>query len=309
MKTIFIDKETPSLSNSVATIGFFDGVHRGHEHIIKQVIAYAREKTMKSMVITFDRHPQQTLRKDDFPKLLTTKKEKLYLLEKIGVDICTVLPFDSNLAKLSASEFMKGILLDKLNVKALVIGYDNRFGHNRIEGFEDYLIYGRALKIDVIQASKFTLEESKVSSSKVRRLLLDGDIEKAELLLGHPYFLKGSIIQGTHEGRRLGYPTANILIDDGLKLIPSRGVYAVKVKIEDSLKELAAMMNIGTRPTFGGHEISLEVHIFDFQGDIYGKSIKVSFCKRLRGEKKFTSTEELSHQLSKDMEIAKKILS
>ncbi len=307
METIVIDNSLKLSKPFVATIGFFDGVHLGHKHLIDSVILNARKKHLESMVITFDKHPRLAISKEDYLKLLTTNEEKLHLLSLTGIDLCAILNFNYELSSFSAKEFMRDILFEKLNVKVLIIGYDNRFGHERKEGFLDYVKYGKDLGIEVIQASEKKTEDSKISSSLIRSFLKEGSIREAENLLGHPYYLDGKVIEGTHLGRKIGFPTANIQLNDNLKLIPALGAYAVKAKIEGFQKIFFAMMNIGKRPTFGENEITLEVHILDFNENLYGKNIHIRFIQRLRGEKKFSSANELKEQLFLDKEAAIRI--
>lgn len=291
----------------VATIGFFDGVHRGHQFLIDEVKTEAAKAGLQSLVITFDRHPRQVLQQSYQPQLLTTLDEKLRLLSLTGIDDIYVLHFTQDMAGLTAKEFMSQILHDKLNVKKLVIGYDNRFGHNRAEGFDDYVQYGRDLGIEVIQAHPFEISGVKVSSSVVRAFLNGGEVEMAKRCLGRPFMLSGTVVRGFQEGRKMGFPTANLQTAEGL-LIPADGVYAVKVKVCDTGKWLPAMTNIGTRPTFHGTTRTLETHIFDFSKDIYDMPMTVAFVKRVRGEQMFDSEHALAEQLRKDEQEIRKIL-
>lgn len=291
----------------VATIGFFDGVHRGHQFLIDEVKTEAAKAGLQSLVITFDRHPRQVLQQSYQPQLLTTLDEKLRLLSLTGIDDIYVLHFTQDMAALTAKEFMSQILHDKLNVRKLVIGYDNRFGHNRAEGFDDYVQYGRDLGIEVIQAHSFEISGVKVSSSVVRAFLNGGEVEMAKRCLGRPFMLSGTVVRGFQEGRKMGFPTANLQTAEGL-LIPADGVYAVKVKVCDTGKWLPAMTNIGTRPTFHGTARTLETHIFDFDRDIYGAPMTVGFIKRIRGERMFDGEHALAEQLKKDEQEIRKIL-
>jgi riboflavin kinase/FMN adenylyltransferase len=284
----------------VATIGFFDGVHLGHQYLIEHVVAEAKTSGMESTVITFDEHPRKVLQSDYIPQMLCTFDSKLLLLSKTEIDNCAVLHFDKDMQNLSAREFMQKILRDRLNVKKLVIGYDNRFGHNRSEDFEDYVRYGKELGIEVIHNQAFTLNGCKVSSSVVRRYIEGGEIELANQCLGYPYTIAGKVVEGYQEGRKLGYPTANLDTSCLEQLVPSPGVYAVKVSMEQDGEGHEAMMNIGTRPTFGGTEQSLEVHIFNFDENIYGKKLFVSFLHRIREEHKFETVDDLKEQLRQD---------
>lgn len=295
-------------NQSVATIGFFDGVHRGHKYLIGNVIDTARREGKQSMVITFDSHPRLVLHKEYRPRLLTTADEKRRRLEATGIDRCVMLHFDERMASLSAYDFMRDVLRDSLNVSTLITGYDNRFGHNRAEGFDDYVRYGRELGIEVVKADAFRLNGVQVSSSVIRSFLSAGEADMAAMCLGYHYTLAGTVAQGYHEGRKLGFPTANIKPADSLKLIPEGGVYAVRVRLDGSTIQLDGMMNIGTRPTFNGTETSLEVNIFDFDGDIYGHDIEVAFYDRLREERRFTSVNKLAEQLQHDKEEAMEIL-
>lgn len=291
-------------NESVASIGFFDGVHRGHRYLIKTVMDSAARCGMQSTVVTFDRHPRLVLHKDFQPRLLTTADEKAALIKATGVDNCVMLHFDEQLAALSAYDFMKSVLRDRLNVRKLVTGYDNRFGHNRSEGFDDYVRYGRELGIDVVRADAFVLNGVQVSSSVIRSFLSAGEVEMAAMCLGRHYKLGGRVVGGYREGRKLGFPTANIEVADSLKLIPEEGVYAVTVSIDGGARLAGGMMNIGTRPTFNGTETTLEVNIFGFSGDIYGHEVSVKFVKQLRGERKFSSAARLAEQLEADRAAA-----
>lgn len=309
MITITNDTDCHGLEPSVATIGFFDGVHRGHRHLISALIGDSHSATwLRSMVVTFGQHPRQVLRQDYRPKLLTTADEKLLLLSKTGVDSTAMLRFDLNMAAMSAQEFMRTVLAERLNVRKLIIGYDNRFGHNRTEGFDDYARYGQQIGIEVVKSTPFELDGVKVSSSVVRSCLDEGEVEMANKCLGYPYFIAGHVVGGYQEGRKIGFPTANIHIDDDLKMIPKPGVYAVKVRLQGGSELLHGMMNIGTRPTFNGHAVTLEVNIFNFSGDIYGQPIGILFLHRLRDEHRFSSVINLKEQLTLDREQAERML-
>ena len=300
MNTIFLSEENNAVAPCVATIGFFDGVHRGHKYLIKHVTDEAKACGLASTVITFDRHPRQVLHSDYVPQLLTTLDNKLLLLSKTGIDNAAVLPFDEATAGLSAFDFMKQVLRNRLNVKKLVIGYDNRFGHNREEGFEDYVSYGHELGIEVIHNQAFVLNGVHVSSSVIRSFLQAGEVDMATLCLGYPYTLVGKVVHGFEQGRKIGFPTANIDTTESSQLIPAPGVYAVKVRLENTITLLHGMMNIGMRPTFDGSKLTLEVNIFNFQGDIYGKLLQVVFVHRIREERKFNNALELAEQLRED---------
>jgi len=291
----------------VATIGFFDGVHRGHRFLIDRLTEDARQNGMQSMVITFDKHPRQVLQADYRPMLLTTLDERIELLEQTGVDKCEVLTFDKELAALSARTFMERVLRDRLHVRRLYIGYDHRFGHNRTEGFDDYVAYGRELGIAVERSDSYSPNGMKVSSSAVRALLEEGKTDEAAQCLGRPYGLHGTVTNGERIGRKLGFPTANLLTDKE-KLIPAAGVYAVKVCREGRQEMLPGMMNIGTRPTFHGTQQTLEVHILNFNDNLYDCRLQVFFGRRLREERTFDSAEALKTQLEADAAAVRKLL-
>ena len=287
---------------SVATIGFFDGVHKGHRFLIGQVRREAEARQLASAVITFPVHPRKVLQSAYRPCLLTTPQEKMALLEQTGVEQCILLDFTPYLASLTAREFME-VLRNRYNIRALVIGYDHRFGHNRSEGFDDYVRYGQTLGMEICPAEAFRLptprEEVPVSSSLIRRLLLDGEVAQANECLGYPYFINGTVVCGRQIGHKLGYPTANLLPDHPDKLVPADGVYAVRVETNGQHK--AGMLNIGKRPTLdNGNDRSIEVHIFDFNQDIYHQPLRLSFVQRIRGERRFSSLDELTRQLQQD---------
>ena len=308
MELRYLDKGMKAGQSCAATIGFFDGVHQGHQYLLRRLVDEARQAGLLSCVITFDRHPRQVLQTDYCPRFLTTFEERKELLAQTGIDLCVILPFSSEMAALSAKDFMKDILLERIGVKRLYIGYDHRFGHNRSEGFEDYVRYGEEMGMEVLQNDAFVLspstdeavEQESVSSSSIRKALLQGNVDQARMLLGYPYFLSGKVVDGEHEGRKMGFPTANIDVTCKEKLLPAPGAYVVEVSIEGEEKALPGMMNIGTRPTFGENNLSLEVHVLDYSGNLYGKMLSVSFLQRLREEHRFVSTEELREQLMSD---------
>ena len=302
---IIRDTHPQALTPSVATIGFFDGVHLGHRHLINQVKMAALNGWCSS-IITFPVHPRQVIQSDYQPSLLSSPEEKIELLASTGIDNCILLPFTRELSQLTAWEFMQ-LLYEQYQVRMLVIGYDHRFGHNRAETFEDYCRYGRELGIHIMQATAYTQEQDKVSSSAIRRALLSGEVSTATKYLGYPYFLQGTIVSGYQVGRKIGFPTANLQVDFSNKLIPSIGVYAVYVYVNG--QKYKGMLNIGHRPTLNnGTDLSIEVHILDFEGDIYHQPMRIEFVDFLRAEAKFNSVEELTLQIQKDKEAAIKIL-
>lgn len=284
----------------VATIGFFDGVHRGHRFLIDRVIEEAQRSGMSSAVITFDRHPREVLQTDYQPDLLSTLDEKLLLLSKTHVDNTVVLHFDASLAALTAHDFMRDVLQGELKVRKLIIGYDNRFGHNRSEGFDDYVRYGKELGIEVIRADAFLPDDVRVSSSVIRTCLREGRVEEANRLLGYDYTIESRIVSGYQNGRKMGFPTANLDVTRCQQLLPASGVYAVLVRLKDSVGWKRGMMNIGHRPTFNGTSTSMEVNLFNFSGDLYGQELLVSFISKIRDERKFDSIDALAEQLQHD---------
>ncbi len=287
----------------VATMGFFDGVHGGHRFLINEVISEAHRQQSLSVLITFNEHPRKILKSDFQPRLLTTLEEKLELLAGTDIDACVVLDFSPDLAQLTAQEFISKVLFDKLNVQTLFVGHDHRFGHNREDGFEEYRNYGKELGMNVIQAEKYVLTVGEsFSSTKIRNALTEGNVELANSLLTYPYTFLGKVIGGYKNGRKIGFPTANIWFDNKEKIIPAIGVYAVKVFVKG--KSYNGMMNIGFRPTFSsGNELSMEVHIIDFEDDIYDQKIKIECVYRIRDEMKFNGIDGLVAQLKKDKEL------
>ena len=303
---IISDINHQALPPSVATIGFFDGVHRGHRFLINQVKEVADKDGLYSALVTFPMHPRQVIQTTYRPQLLSSPKEKLELLETTQVDYCLLLPFTQELSLLSAREFMQ-LLRNKFNIHTLVIGYDHRFGHNRSESFEDYCRYGEELNIYMVRARAYTDGEDKISSSVIRQLLKEGKVSQAAQFLGYNYYLDGTVVDGYKVGRKIGFPTANLQVDCSDKLIPSEGVYAVYVYVEG--KKWAGMLNIGHRPTINnGNNVSIEVNILNFSEDIYHKEMRIEFVKYLRPEEKYGTIDELIAQMHKDREKTAKIL-
>ena len=282
----------------VATIGCFDGVHRGHRYLLEQVRKAAKNRGLKSAFITFPVHPRMVLQSDYQPQLLSCLAQKTELIHKLDADYCILLPFTRELSQLTAREFMQ-YLRDEYNVRALVIGYDHRFGHNRSEGFRDYCRYGDELGIEVIRAKALIEEGVSISSSLIRQLILDGNVLEANHNLGYHYFIDGTIVNGYKVGRKLGFPTANLQPSCANKLIPGEGVYAVYATLNGQRHR--AMLNIGHRPTIGnGTDLSIETHIIDFEGDIYNEHLRIEFIRQIRKERKFDSLDSLIRQLQRD---------
>ncbi len=309
MRTIFYPTVNEVLAGHfAATIGFFDGVHCGHRFLIEQLKEIALTKELQSMVITFERHPRQVLHSAWQPQLLSSLAERTELLKSTGIDTVVVLRFDEAMAALSARQFMQQVLSNDLHVKTLLTGYDNRFGHDRSEGFTEYVAYGLEMDIDVVACTPYDVEGTPVSSSVVRRLLTEGNVAKAARCLQRSYTLTGQVVHGEQIGRTLGFPTANIQLEDNSRLVPAAGVYAVNLRINGDKTSYQGMMNIGTRPTFEGHRQTLEVNIFDFHHDIYGQRVSVAFIERLRAERHFDSPEELIKQMEHDAQQARMLL-
>ena len=304
MITLKISKDNGVRSDVVtaATIGHFDGVHLGHQHVLRRLISVAKEKGFDhTMAITFDRHPRTLFDSSYVPKMLTTVEERQELISHCGIDQCAVLQFDKPMAAYSAHDFMKEILHDRLGVRLLLLGYDNHFGRRKVgEGFDDYRRYGEEMGIEVVPCDGIAMPDgTHYSSTVVRRLLAEGHCQQAMQCLGRPYSLRGIVVEGYHEGRKMGFPTANISVDP-LKVIPVGGVYAVKVKIEGYEGTFLGMMNIGHRPTYGTYSLTIETNIFHFDDDIYGKTLEVFLYKKMREERRFESVNALVEQLRKD---------
>lgn len=296
-----------SIEKSVVTIGMFDGVHLAHQHIMKMVSSEAQNINAKSVVITFWPHPKMVITGREDYKILSTLDEKIASIEQCGIDYLLVIPFDKDFAEVKAIDFLKNILIDGLHAKKIIIGYDHHFGKNREGNFEFLMQHKNTFHFQLLEIDKQESENATISSSTIRQNLQNGEIEKANLLLGKPYSLRGKVVQGFQMGRKLGFPTANINLDSEYKLVPAFGVYAVKVFIDQNV--FFGVMNIGNRPTFDGQNMSLEVHIVDFEQDIYSKEIKISFLNRIRSEKKFENIDLLKAQIAKDIENAKGLFS
>jgi riboflavin kinase/FMN adenylyltransferase len=292
---------------AVVTIGTFDGVHVGHQEILNQVVADAKSNGGNSMLITFWPHPRFIIDKDDTDlKLLSTFEEKVDLLETLGIDYLIKIPFTPKFSNLTPEEFVKDILVDRIGVKKLYIGYDHRFGNNR-EG-NIHFLKERAQKYhyEVVEIPRQDIEDIGISSTKIRQALHVGDIGLANYLLGRSYSITGTVVDGEKRGRKLGFPTANIHIPESYKLLPHDGAYAVLATIDEI--RYKGMLNIGFKPTVSGIQRTIEVHLFNFDENIYSKKITIEFVQSLRKEKKFEGLEDLKEQLSKDKEKAIGIL-
>ena len=296
--------------NPVVTIGTFDGVHLGHREVISELKRISTLSEGDSVVFTFDPHPRIVIApQEDSLRLLSTQKEKINLMEKIGIDHLVIYPFTREFSKLSYNEFVENILVGKMNIASLVVGYDHRFGQGRKGDFNSLELLSNELNFKVEQLSELLVDNKVVSSTKIRLALEAGDILKANHFLGYRYTLSGKVIEGKQLGRKLGFPTANIETLDNHKLVPGDGVYAVFVQTGGEIYK--GMLNIGIRPTvnYNADHKSIEVHIFDFESDIYNSEITLYFVLKIRDEQKFEGIVALQEQLVKDRILALSILS
>lgn len=294
--------------NTVLTVGTFDGVHKGHRTLMDTVVDKAKARDARSVIVTFDPHPREIINPGSAGiRLLTTLQERCEILEDLGIDLMVVIPFDRDFSLLSSEEFVRDIIHKKIGVSEFVIGYDHHFGKDREGSIDTIRRLGKQLGFDSYVVSKQEVGDHTVSSTAIRKALREeGDVELATELLGRHYMLNGTVVHGDKRGKLLGFPTANLRPQHPNKVVPLDGVYAVKVRFNGHF--YAGMMNIGTRPTFDdGEERTLEVNIFDFDQDIYGKSLQVRFLKRIRDEMKFSGKEELIERLEKDKKIAQEV--
>ena len=305
MKTVNGVKNYHSKTKSIVTLGTFDGVHIGHQKIIEQL--NKNKKDAKSVLLTFFPHPRMVLQNATDLKLLNTLEEKQQLLQKFGLDKLIVEPFTKEFSKLTALGFVKNILVNQLNTKKLVIGYDHRFGKNREGDFAHLSELSELYDFELEQIPAQDIKEVAVSSTKIRKALEEGEIEKANQYLGYEYLLTGNVVHGRGLGKKWNYPTININIPESYKLIPKTGVYIVQTQIDG--KKCYGIMNIGNRPTVNGKHQTIEVHLLDFNKDIYGEKIQVQVLKRLREEQKFNSIDELIEQIKVDEQNARKFIS
>ncbi|WP_242918251.1 bifunctional riboflavin kinase/FAD synthetase [Pontibacter liquoris] len=297
----------PRLAHAVVTSGTFDGLHIGHRKILRRVIERARQTNGQSVVITFWPHPRLVLFPDDNDlKLLSTIEERIAQLREFGIDYLLIIPFTKEFSRTSSRSFITDILVKAINTKVLIIGYDHRFGKNREGSFENLKAKSQQYGFEVEEIPRQDIDDVAVSSTKIRKAIESGDMETATRYLGRPYTLTATVVKGNQLGRTIGYPTANLQVPEAHKLIPAQGVYAVWVMLADDC--FVGMMNIGMRPTVNGKQLTLEVHILDFDRDIYDRQLTVAFVKQLRKEQKFDGLEELKAQLAKDKEATRKVL-
>ena len=280
------------------TVGTFDGVHLGHQKIITHLVKKAKQKNCGTLLLTFDPHPRKVVQPSNAPMLLQTIEERSEILSKLGLEIIFVQPFTKAFSKLNAEEYVKDILVNQLNVEHLLVGYNHRFGKNRTANIFDLKKLGKKYKFSVGEIQAHIVNKITVSSTKIRHAINNGNIKYANSLLGHTYKLKGIVMKGRQNGKKIGFPTANVKINEREKILPKNGVYAVKVNYNEMTN--LAMMNIGTNPTFSGNYISNEVHLINWDGNLYKKEIEIFFIERIRDEKKFNSIQDLSIQLQND---------
>ena len=293
----------PSGPGTVATVGTFDGIHAGHREVLEEIARRGRSRGLRSLLITFDRHPLEVVRPDDAPPLLTTPAEKKEMLALTGLQYVAFLPFTRSLSLYQPEEFVREVLVRRFRVRELVIGYDHGFGRGRSGDTETLRELGRELGFDVDVVEEVDVGRDPVSSTRIRRLLAEGRVERAAECLGRPYSLQGPVVHGMGRGRDLGFPTANIDPPGGRKLIPAAGIYAVRARVRDELRD--GILHAGPRPTFGGASATLELYLLDFDRDIYGEPVRVDFLKRLREVRSFSSTDELVAEMRRDRERAR----
>lgn len=298
MKVIENYKNFTSTKKSIVTIGTFDGVHIGHQKILEQLVATAKKENANSVLLTFFPHPRMVLQKDNSIKLINTINERIEILEKTGLDYLIIHPFDKEFSRLSALDFVRNILVSHINTSKLIIGYDHRFGKNREGNFEQLQDFGHTYDFEVLEIPAQDINNISISSTKVRNALLESDIKKANRYLGYHFSLTGKVVSGKQLGNTIGYPTANIEVAEDYKLIPQKGAYLVSSEIDGIL--YYGMMNIGVRPTVNGINETIEVHFFDFDQNIYGKTLKIEILDFLRNEQKFDSVTALKEQLHQD---------
>lgn len=302
MKIFNSTQDFDATKKTIITIGTFDGVHIGHQKIIYKLLESCDNAEFESLILTFFPHPRLVLNEDSEIKSLNTIDEKCELLSKSGVQNLVIQNFDKAFSELSAEEFIKNILVEKLHIHKIIIGHDHRFGKNRSANFDDLVTFGKQYQFEVEQISVEELNDVAVSSTKIRNAVLDGNIHLANQYLGYNYPITGTIVKGKQLGRTIGFPTANIEVAETYKLIPKNGVYIVESEIDN--KRVFGIMNIGIKPTIGENKLSIEVHFLDFNADLYDKKIKVSLLEYIREEQKFDSFEMLKKQIEADKQFA-----
>ena len=283
---------------TIVTLGTFDGVHIGHNAILDKICKVAKHENLESVILTFFPHPRKIVSNNYDIKLLNTIEEKAILLEKKGIQNFIVHPFDKTFSELSPREFVTQVLVDKLNIQKIIIGHDHKFGKDRAADFNDLINFGKEFGFEVEEISAQQINEVSVSSTRIRNSLLEGNVSLAKDYLGYPYVLTGNVVKGNQLGRTINFPTANIEIPEDYKLIPKNGVYIVTANVSN--QTVFGMMNIGVKPTLGENKLAIEVHLLDFDKDIYKQKIQVHILERLRDEQKFESFEALKSQIELD---------
>lgn len=295
-------KDFSSSKKTILTLGTYDGVHVGHRKILERIIQNTANEKYESLVLTFFPHPRMVLQEQSEIKLLNTIAEKIDLLEQIGIENLVIHPFDETFSRLTAEEFVKTVLVDQFHIHKIIIGHDHRFGRNRTANIDDLIDFGKEYDFEVEQITVQEIDDISVSSTKIRKALSEGNMTLANEYLDYNYPLTGTVFKGKQLGRTIGFPTANIKIEENYKLIPLNGVYIVQSTINN--KTVYGMMNIGFNPTVQGKNLSIEVHFFDFDADLYGHQLSVSILHYIRPEQKFESVTELTQQLERDKETA-----
>ncbi|HEY9169727.1 MAG TPA: bifunctional riboflavin kinase/FAD synthetase [Lutibacter sp.] len=295
-----------SKNKTLVTIGTFDGVHIGHQKVLSNLIGSAKKNNASSVLLTFFPHPRMVLQKDTDIKLINTIDERIKLLEKTGLETLVIHEFTEDFAEKSALDFVKKVLVDHLKISSLIIGYDHRFGKNREGNFDQLTEYGKIFGFEVTKISQQEINHITISSTKIRRAIELGNIEEANRFLGYHFMLTGEIVKGKNLGEKIGFPTANLFIEETYKLLPKTGSYIVKSELEN--ETIYGMMNIGYNPTVKGKTQTIEIHFFNFNKDLYGKKIQIDVLKFLREEQKFDSVEDLKNQLEKDKQKSLKII-
>lgn len=298
----------PPFLNAVITIGTFDGVHLGHQKIIQQVLAESEASGGESVLITFNPHPRKIVQPEKSLMQLTTMDERIELLKQQGINNMVIVPFTKEFSQQTAIQYIHHFLVEKFHPSKIIIGYDHKFGNNREGDFRLLEQHANEFNYSVKEIDEELIQDAIISSTKIREALLQGNVKLAHSYLGYDYFFKGVVIEGNKLGRTIGYPTANLQMENPDKLVPGNGVYAVTCQLEGETRMLNGMMNIGTRPTVDGLNLMIEVNIFDFDEEIYGRHLKVWLKHYLRSEVKFSGIDALKEQLNKDKEESVRLL-